>query len=90
MRLLLDTHVFLWYISADSRLPIAFRDAIRDPANDVYLSVASIWEAIIKHALGKLPPPKRASGTTFPPARITGDAVTAQVIDSHQRLANRV
>ena len=55
MRLLLDTHVFLWYISADPQLPVAFRDAIRDPANEVYLSVASVWEAVIKYALGKLP-----------------------------------
>jgi PIN domain nuclease of toxin-antitoxin system len=55
MRLLLDTHVFLWYISADPQLPPAFRDAIRDPANQVYLSAASVWEAVIKHALGKLP-----------------------------------
>src|ERR1700722_5117809 len=56
MRLLLDTHVFLWYISANSQLPVAFRDAIRDPANEAYLSVASVWEAVIKYALGKLPP----------------------------------
>ncbi len=58
MRLLLDTHVFLWYISADLQLPVAFRDAIRDPANEVYLSVASVWEAVIKYALGKLPLPE--------------------------------
>jgi PIN domain nuclease of toxin-antitoxin system len=58
MRLLLDTHVFLWYISADPQLPVAFRDAIRDPANEVYLSVASVWEAVIKYALGKLPLPQ--------------------------------
>ena len=55
MRLLLDTHVFLWYISADPLLPVVFRDAIREPANEVYLSVVSVWEAVIKHALGKLP-----------------------------------
>jgi PIN domain nuclease of toxin-antitoxin system len=58
MRLLLDTHVFLWYISADPQLPVAFRDAIRDPANEVYLSAASVWEAVIKCALGKLPLPE--------------------------------
>jgi PIN domain nuclease of toxin-antitoxin system len=39
-------------------LPVAFRDAIRDPANEVYLSVASVWEAVIKYALGKLPLPE--------------------------------
>jgi PIN domain nuclease of toxin-antitoxin system len=58
MRILLDTHVFLWYISADPKLPAAFRDAIRDPANEVFLSAASIWEAVIKHSLGKLPLPE--------------------------------
>src|SRR5262245_45315104 len=58
MRLLLDTHVFLWYISADPQLPVAFRDAIRDPADDVYLSVASVLEAVIKYALGKFPLPE--------------------------------
>jgi PIN domain nuclease of toxin-antitoxin system len=57
MRLLLDTHVFLWYITADPRLPATFLAAIREPANEVYLSAASIWEAVIKHGLGKLPLP---------------------------------
>jgi PIN domain nuclease of toxin-antitoxin system len=62
MRLLLDTHVFLWYISADPRLPVAFRDAIRDPGNEVFLSAASVWEAVIKYALGKLPFPEAPAG----------------------------
>lgn len=57
MRLLLDTHVFLWYISADPRLPSPVLDLLRDPGNEVYLSVASVWETVIKHALGKLPLP---------------------------------
>jgi len=56
MNFLLDTHIFL-YISDDRRLPADIRDAIRDPANEVYLSVASVWEAVIKHAIGKLPLP---------------------------------
>jgi PIN domain nuclease of toxin-antitoxin system len=54
MRLLLDTHIFLWYVTADTRLPMALRDSIRDPANEVYLSVVSIWEALVKHQTGKL------------------------------------
>src|SRR4051812_17576372 len=57
MRLLLDTHVFLWYITADPRLPASVLAAIREPANEVYLSAASTWEAVIKHGLGKLPLP---------------------------------
>lgn len=57
MRLLFDTHVFLWYITADPKLPASFRAAGQDPANEVYLSVASVWEAVIKYHLGKLPLP---------------------------------
>ena len=57
MRLLLDTHIFLWFISGDTRLPAEWRDSIRDPGNAVYLSVVCVWEAIVKHRLGKLPLP---------------------------------
>lgn len=58
MKLLLDTHVFLWFISGDERLPAAMRDVIREPENEVYLSVVSIWEAIVKHQIGKLSLPQ--------------------------------
>lgn len=68
MRLLLDTQVFLWYISADARLPPAYRDAIRDPGNGAYLSIASVWEAVVKHAFGKLPLPE-APATYLPRQR---------------------
>jgi PIN domain nuclease of toxin-antitoxin system len=54
MNLLLDTHVFLWYISGDRKLQASVKDTIRNPANQVYLSVASLWEAIVKHQIGKL------------------------------------
>jgi PIN domain nuclease of toxin-antitoxin system len=57
MRLLLDTHIFLWFISGDSRLPTDWHDSIRDPGNAVYVSVVCVWEAIVKHRLGKLPLP---------------------------------
>ena len=57
MRLLLDTHVFLWYITADPKLPETFQAASQDPSNEVYLSVASVWEVVIKYHLGKLPLP---------------------------------
>lgn len=62
MRLLLDTHVFLWYISADARLPPAYAAAIRYASNEVYLSAAAaVWEAVIKQGLGKLPLPRPAA-----------------------------
>ena len=57
MRLLLDTHIFLWFISGDARLPEDWRESIRDADNEVYLSVVSLWEALVKHRLGKLPLP---------------------------------
>ncbi len=60
MELLLDTHIFLWYISGDGRLPSVWRNIIQEPANEVYLSVVSLWECIVKYQLGKLPLP-------FPP-----------------------
>ena len=57
MRLLLDTHIFLWFISGDVRLPADWRDRVRDAENTVSLSVVSVWEAIVKYRLGKLPLP---------------------------------
>jgi PIN domain nuclease of toxin-antitoxin system len=58
MRILLDTHIFLWFINADIRLSTTIRDTIRDPENDVYLSSVSIWEVIVKYQLGKLSLPE--------------------------------
>ena len=43
MRLLLDTHIFLWYITGGERLPAPLLPLIRDPANEVFLSVISTW-----------------------------------------------
>ena len=54
MRILLDTHIFLWFISGDPRLSANIRDAIRILDNEVYLSSVSVWETIVKYQLGKL------------------------------------
>ena len=61
MRLLLDTHTFLWWCEDDPQLREAERAAIRDGANEVFLSAASVWEIAIKHALGRLEIPEPAS-----------------------------
>lgn len=53
MRLLLDTHVFLWSVSDDRRLSKKTRSLIR-AADEVFISSASIWEASIKAGIGKL------------------------------------
>lgn len=53
MKLLLDTHAFLWWIGDDARLSSPARKAIADPGNDLVFSVASAWELAIKTALGR-------------------------------------
>lgn len=65
MRLLLDTHVFLWFVGGDSRIRERSRHAIQN-AEAVFLSVASVWEATIKHQLGKLALP----GLPYPWLRV--------------------
>ena len=57
MRLLVDTHIFLWYITGDARLSEHWKTLLRDPDNEVFLSVVSVWEVSIKYRLGKLPLP---------------------------------
>jgi len=54
VRLLLDTHVLVWCLSGDRKLPPATADLIRNPETEVYFSAASIWEVAIKSALGKM------------------------------------
>ena len=53
MRLLLDTHVAIWALAESARLPASVADLVADPANDVFVSIASVWEIAIKRALGK-------------------------------------
>ena len=54
MRLLLDTHALLWWLSDDAQLGKPVRDLIADPANDVLVSVVSLWEIQVKVRVGKL------------------------------------
>ena len=54
MNLLLDTHTFLWFIAGDLSLSKAARSAIEDEGNNLYLSVASLWEIAIKVSIDKL------------------------------------
>ena len=53
MRLLLDTHIFLWWVKGDKRLPKISIKKIK-VAEEAYLSSASIWEIAIKMRLGKI------------------------------------
>lgn len=55
MRLLLDTHAFLWWLEGNRRLSGTARRAIEDAANDMVVSAVSAWEITTKHRVGKLP-----------------------------------
>jgi len=53
MRLLLDTQIALWALTGAKRLGKAAGDLIENPANEVFVSTATVWEIAIKHALGR-------------------------------------
>lgn len=54
MKLLVDTHLLLWWVSDDARLPGKARDALSDEQNEICVSVASLWEIALKANKGKL------------------------------------
>lgn len=56
-RLLLDTHVLLWWLSDSPKLSEKVLAAISDGNNDIFVSAASVWEISIKKAIGKLEAP---------------------------------
>lgn len=75
MRLLLDTHTFLWWITDSPELSLRVRDAIGNPENELFLSVASAWEMAIKVNLGRLHLPDR-------PDRFIPDQLTKNTVES--------
>ena len=62
MRLLLDTHAFLWWLIDDRQLSQAARQAIADDGNDVLVSAASAWEIATKRRIGRLPAAEALAG----------------------------
>lgn len=54
MKVLLDTCTFLWIISDDKILSPASREMFSDPSHEIYLSAISVWEILVKNALGKI------------------------------------
>jgi PIN domain nuclease of toxin-antitoxin system len=53
VRLLLDTHIALWAIARDKRLPVRARELIEDQENEVFVSTTSLWEIAIKRSLAR-------------------------------------
>ena len=54
MNLILDSHAFLWFVGNAPKLSVAAREAIEDPSNRKWVSIASLWEITIKVSIGKL------------------------------------
>jgi PIN domain nuclease of toxin-antitoxin system len=54
MKLLLDSHTFLWWLVEDPKLTAEARQAMADPSSIVHVSAATVWELSIKATLGKL------------------------------------
>jgi len=59
---LLDTHAAIWFLTGDTMLSQTADQIIRDRANNVYLSVVSVWELAIKISIGKLRFPGSTAG----------------------------
>ena len=90
MRLLLDSHVLLWWLDGDVRLGPGLREVIRDARTFVHISAASIWELEIKAALGRLAVTfdlnEDVSANGFLPLAISAEhAVTAARLPRHHR-----
>jgi PIN domain nuclease of toxin-antitoxin system len=71
---LLDTHVWLWMLTAPDRLTTAARELIEDTNTVLLLSAASTWEIAIKYALGRLPIPE-------PPERYVPERMRTSGVD---------
>ena len=78
MRLLLDTHSWLWWINLPARLSPQALAIIADRENQIFLSAASSWEIAIKYALGKLPLPEPPG--SFVPKRLARDQMVALAV----------
>lgn len=74
MKVLLDTHTFLWFIAGDAQLDGYARQLIEEPGNERFLSMASVWEITIKSSLGRLMVP-------MPPSTLIREQIWANAID---------
>ena len=54
MDILLDTHALWWFLNGSDKMPDTVKEAILNPENTIYVSIASVWEAAIKMSIGKL------------------------------------
>ncbi|MEW6490569.1 MAG: type II toxin-antitoxin system VapC family toxin [Thermodesulfobacteriota bacterium] len=84
LRILLDTHVWLWMIESPGRMRESVRNELADRENELYLSAASCWEIAIKYRLGRLPLP--APPGEFIPPRMERDGVRSLPVGQYHAL----
>ena len=90
MRLVLDTHAALWWLSGDSRFGATAAAEITDSSNQVLLSAAVVWEVAIERSLGKLDAPDDLAATLLAggaeplPIRLE-HAAAVETLPSHHR-----
>ena len=91
MRLLLDTHILLWWLSDDAALPDRADALIADPTNEVFVSPLSLWEIAIKARLGRITADVAeirtaalASGFTELPVTLEHAVAVADLPDHHR------
>ena len=93
MRLLLDTHAFLWWVLDDARLSPAARDLIADPSAEILFSAVSAWEIAIKARTGRLDLPEdvpafvqtRSAATASGAADRAPHALRVHALPDHHR-----
>lgn len=84
MRILLDTHAWLWLQTTPERLPIRSLELVSDPENELFFSAASSWEIAIKYALGKLPLPEPPG--EYVPSRIAASGTSPLPVEHRHAL----
>jgi len=85
VRILLDTHVWLWMVAEPERLRASTRRLLSARENELLLSAASAWEMAIKYRIGKLPLPQEPA--LFVPSRLERDAITPLAVSHLHALA---
>jgi len=82
VKVLLDTHALLWWLSDSEKLGPAAREIIADPAHDILISVVSLWEISIKIRIGKLDADLNEITDAFPAEGFT----LLQIIPEHLKV----
>ncbi len=62
MKYLLDTHAFIWWMEGGKKLSPKIKNILQDSSEDIFVSVASVWEIVIKKSKGRLKTPKDIAG----------------------------